>query len=88
MNTMEQHQLEELKSHIADTVRLTVNGKIDNINNKLTDYIKDDMKWKKEYEPYIKGLANITDGTKIVIWVAVAISSLIGAFLGIKELFK
>ena len=80
--------LEELKSHIAETIKIVVNGKIDKIDANLNTYIKEDTEWKDEYEPYIKGLANVSGGVKILVWCAVGISALIGTFLGIKSLLK
>lgn len=104
--------MDELKTHIADVIKSTVNGKIDKqaqdmktflesftiasreqvkynegSRKLLTDYIVRDEEWKTENEPYLKGLANLTGGAKIVVWVAIAIGSISGAWLAIKSLF-
>lgn len=38
----------ELKSHVEETIKVTVNGKIDGLRGELADYIKKDVEWKKE----------------------------------------
>lgn len=85
---MTPEQIDELKEHVAETVKTVVNGKIDRLNLKLDNYIDSDMVWKEEYTPYIKGLANISGSAKIIVWIALGISACIGAFIGIKEFFK
>ena len=77
----------ELKDHIGEVITLKVNGKIDKIDAKLTEYIKDDIAWKLEYEPYIKGLANVSGAMKIGVAIALGISAVIGAFISLKNLF-
>lgn len=42
---------DELKNHIADTIKVTVNGKIDRMDEKLNKYIAEDTAWKAQMEP-------------------------------------
>lgn len=48
----------ELKDHLSETVKNVVNGKIDAINLKLTNYIHDDETWKVRAEPVVKAFEN------------------------------
>lgn len=54
----------------------------------LDNYIKSDTDWKKQNEPYLKGLANLTGSAKIVVWLCVGLSSVAGAWVAIKSLLK
>lgn len=48
MNDEQFKQLKsELKSHVEDTIKTTVNGKIDGLRRELTDYIQKDTEWKE-----------------------------------------
>ncbi len=58
------------------------------LSNKLDNYITDDTAWKKEQEPYLKALANITGAGKIMVIFAVGISAVIGAWVAVKHLFR
>lgn len=49
---------DDLKEHVAATVRTVVNGKIDNIAKKLDTYITDDDEWKRRAEPVVKAFEN------------------------------
>lgn len=79
---------EEIKHYLEQIIRETVNGKIDGISKKLDDYIKDDNEWKKENEPYLQGLENLTGGAKIVLWCAMFVSAVGGAVVMIKQFLK
>lgn len=85
---MEKQHIEEIKKTIQESIDKNVNGKINVLTEEFRDYVKEDMAWKEEYEPYLKGLANLSGGAKLVIWFAVGISSLVGAFLAVKSLWK
>lgn len=81
-------QVNEIKELIHDSINTSVNGKINVLTQKFDDYIVADMKWKEEADPYIKGLANISGSAKIVVWLALGMSSIIGAWLAIKNILK
>ena len=99
---MTPEQIEEINKTIELTIVKVVNGKIDKVHcilekqnetmdsfhNKVELHIEADNVWKKEYTPYIKGLANATGGIKILVWIAVGVSAIIGAIIGVKEFFK
>lgn len=78
--------LSKIETHIETSINKNVNGKIINLADEFKDYVKGDMEWKSEYQPYIKGLANVSGGAKILVWVAVSVSAVIGAIVGVKNL--
>lgn len=80
--------LHKMEEHIENSVNRNVNGKIIGLVQKVDDYIKTDNEWKEEYQPYIKGLANVSGGVKIMVWCAVGISAVIGAIMGIRKLWE
>jgi len=80
-------QLKQIELVVGKAIQQHVNGKIDKIDKKIDDYIKSDNEWKAEADPYLKGLANLTGGAKIIVWVAIGVSALIGAVLAIRKLF-
>ena len=45
---------EEMNRNIQDSIKITVNGKIDKIDKKLDDYILKDTAWKETAQPAIK----------------------------------
>lgn len=79
---------------VKEAVTINVNGKIDKLtdimNNHtkvdednariLNQYIKDDMKWKEEADPYIKLAVNISGVWKFLIYIVVGLLSLIGFY--------
>lgn len=81
-------QIEQIKKAVGESIQVHVNGKIDKMNTKLDDYIITDNAWKKEADPYIKGLANVSGAAKLVVWLAISVSSVVGAILAIKNLLK
>lgn len=87
--------IKKMEAKIAESIDRAVNGKINRLtqefreHNILVDtYIKDDNAWKDRNEPYLEGLANITGTSKIIVWIALGISTIIGAIFTIKQLFK
>lgn len=74
---------------------------INELTKTVTDYIQTDMernklkdeqyeldkKWKEEFGPYVKGVANLTIGGKIIVVIALGISAIIGAVFAVKQLF-
>ena len=99
---MTPEQIEQLKSSIRDTIQEKVNGKIDKIHEilekqnevvdefktKVENHIENDTKWKEDADPYIKGLANLTGSSKIIVYVAIAISTVLGAIVAIRKLLE
>ena len=92
---MEYHQLEEIKQTVAESIEKHVNGRIREVmvnqeilSNKLDNYIINDNEWKKNADPYLQGLVSLSIGSKILVWIAIAVSSVGGAYLMIKSLFK
>ncbi len=55
---MTPEQFEKLQNTISKqieiSVKATVNGKIDNLNKKVDDYIKSDNEWKDRAQPTIE----------------------------------
>lgn len=45
---------EHLAQSLQGVVKVTVNGKIDRLSEKLGNYIKEDMEWKDRAEPLVK----------------------------------
>jgi len=92
---------ELLKPELQNVIEKTVNGKIENIRkiletqntdfdgfkNTVESHITKDNEWKEEFNPYIKGLTNMTGGAKIVVWLAVGIGSVIATIVAIKKFF-
>ena len=85
---MTPEQIEHLEKTIAESIEKNVNGKIKLIDQKLDAYILSDNAWKLDADPYIKGLANVSGTAKIVIWLAVAVSTIGGAIIMIKKIFQ
>lgn len=80
--------MHKMEQGIELAINKNVNGKIKRLDEKLEAYIIQDNAWKSEFEPYIKGLANVTGGGKILVWFSGAVISIWGAILLIKEHFK
>lgn len=61
------HKMEDkLDTAIHRGIETHVNGKIKAIDTKIDAYIKSDLEWKEDYTPYIKGLASVSDGGRIL----------------------
>lgn len=78
--------MKRLDTAIEVSVKRHVNGNIIGIKQQLEDYIKDDMVWKSEQEPYLKGLANLVGGGKILGTIGAGVVALSGAWLVIKSI--
>lgn len=96
---MTPEQFTELKEALAQTVQVSVNGKIDRLNTKLDThidgfnrYVKDDMEWKETVEPVVKAFENTSWLWKLFIGILKflgLVSVGIGAWMTIKQiLFK
>lgn len=94
--------LDKMDERISQSVEKTVNGKIKNISIKLDEqnvvmethfskvdtHIESDTQWKSMYTPYIKGLASLSDGSKILVYIIITIGAVGTALLAIKNWFK
>lgn len=79
--------IKEMKTVVEETIRTIVNGKIDSLRTDFKEhreefkiYIKEDMKWKEEADPYIKLASNISGTWKFVVYVVVGLLSLFGFY--------
>jgi hypothetical protein len=93
--------LAKMNTKITESIEKTVNGKINNLTkmmneqngvisehfNKVDAHMVKDDEWKEEYTPYIKGLASITDGGKIMVYIGVTLAAVGGAILAIRRWF-
>lgn len=77
---------------IKQAIKEHVNGQFDRFKEEFRIYVVKDtqdkekiFKWQSEADPYIKGLANITGSGKIIVWIAIAITTIISAILAIKK---
>ena len=68
----------DIQAHIADTVRLTVNGKIDKINTKLDTFMKEDLEWKARAQPILDLGANVRGFNKGLVYL-LGILGMVGA---------
>ena len=58
---MTPEQFIKLQETVSNQIKLTVNGKIDKINDKMEVYIKEDNEWKAEIKPYIENMRQISN---------------------------
>lgn len=58
------------------------------LNTKFDQYVKDDTEWKKDNEPYLKALANVTGAAKLLVWIAGGVGTISVAWLVFKEWLK
>lgn len=84
---MDEHQLQQIRDTIAESIETTVNGKIRVLTGEFRQYVKDDTERWDRYKPYLEGLANLSGGSKIIIWIVVAIGSVAAAILAVKGFF-
>lgn len=80
--------LQKIRVAVSESVETTVNGKIRTLTEEFREYVKEDQEWRKKYEPYLEGLANLSGGAKIVVWIVMGIGAVAGAILSIKSFFK
>jgi hypothetical protein len=76
-------ELKELKEIVEEQNKLMVDR-----FNKIDTHIDNDTKWKSEYSPYLKGLAGVTVGGKILIQIILGLASIGGAILAIYHWVK
>jgi len=76
--------MHKMEKGIEESINRNVNGKIKRLDEKIDAYIISDNEWKDRYSPYLEGLANITGSGKIILWMAIFASTVIGAIKLIK----
>lgn len=69
---------EEMQNHVADTIRSTVNGKIEKIDARLENYIASDEAWKTRAEPVVRAFENTSWLMKLMVGL-LKVGSLFGA---------
>jgi hypothetical protein len=73
---------------IETKIESKVNGKIKSIDEKLTNYIDLDMKWKEENRPALDNMKNLTITGKTLIKSILVAGSLAGAIIGLRKLLN
>ena len=81
-------QYKKLQEAVAQTVKETVNGKIDRMNDKLDRYIEEDNRWKENAQPAITKMNDLTTGWKFILAVFGAIGVIAGSVVALKKLFN
>lgn len=80
--------IEAINHSTVATIETTVNGKIRKIDEKLSDYIRTDLKWKEErVEPLIEAHQTIKNVGIFVKWMAgivIAVGVLLKLFIADK----
>lgn len=69
-----------IDASVANAIEKHVNGKIRNLDIKLTEYIHDDTKWKEDADPYIKLASNISGTWKFAVYTAGGLITLFAIF--------
>ena len=70
--------IEAINKSTSATAETVVNGKIRHIDQKLTDYIHDDLKWKEEkVEPLIEAHSTVKNLAIFLKWGQVLLSQLV-----------
>lgn len=89
MTTDQLKQLEKaLKESLHETVKITINGKIDALNKKVDAYIVEDNAWKVRAEPAVNAFQNGTFLFKTGVSVAKFVGFLGGVLLTIYGVFE
>lgn len=57
----------EMQEHVSDTIRTTVNGKLDKISEKLEAHIKNVNSWQEQAQPAIDTFINLRGGYKSIL---------------------
>jgi hypothetical protein len=80
------HRMEaKLEIEIEKSINKNVNGKIIRLTDKLDAHMAEESARWDEYSPYIKGLANVGGVTKLIVFLAVAFTTVMGAFYFIHD---
>ncbi len=77
-----------ISTQIEISVRATVNGKIDNLNKKVDDYIKSDNEWKDRAQPTIELGTNVRGFGKVLAYLIGTAAAVGGLIVLLESLFK
>lgn len=80
---MTKRDLSVIKGFIQDSIKETVNGKIDKLSSDFQTYKAEDEKWKREVSPAIQNMQNLTISAKTLLWIIVGIGGLAAFFANI-----
>lgn len=82
----------QLSEHLAETVRgvvkVTVNGKIDNLKKTLDDHIEKVEPMMNQFEKFTIGKELAITGFRVVAWIGGLVVTLGGAYLIVKQTLK
>lgn len=78
---------EELMQAINKQIEKSVNGGVREINKKLDDYILLDTQWKKDSQPALDNMKNLTGLGKTAFSLSLGVTAIIGAIFAVKKLF-
>lgn len=76
-----EHQAEILNA-VRQTIKETVNGKIDRMNDKIDNYIKGDIEWKVEADKKLEVVGSVQGFGKVTLYILGFLSAL-GAGVGL-----
>lgn len=82
---MTDEQFIEINKTIAETIKTTVNGKIDKLNVKIDNYIVTDNEWKQQANPTIELGNNIRGFGKVAIYILGFAGMVFGIIKGINK---
>lgn len=85
---MTEKQFLKIQNTIKDTIKVEVNGKIDRINIKLDDYIKNDELWKEAAKPVIAMGVSMQGFGRVTLYIVGFIAAVGGAFMFINNFLK
>ena len=89
---MTPEQFEKLQNLISKqvetAVKVTVNGKIDDLNKKVDEYIKSDNEWKERAQPTIELGTNVRGFGKVFVYLIGTIAAVGGLVLTFERLIR
>ncbi len=89
---MTPEQFEKLQNLISKqvetAVKATVNGKIDDLNRKVDEYIKSDNEWKERAQPTIELGANVRGFGKVLAYLIGTVAAIGGLIFTFERLFR
>lgn len=83
---MTDQQEKRLLQKVESAVVQTVNGKIRNLDVKVTDYIQADTRWKEENQAALDNMRNITTTWKILLSLFGSLAVVAAAIVAFKKL--
>lgn len=78
----------EIISAIQSAVKETVNGKIDDISTKFNAYVERDEAWKKESQPAIDAMKNLTVTKSTLISLGIFVTTIGGAIFIVEKVIN